>query len=393
MTVTLTIDVAAVRLNVAALTHRLASQGIDIVGVTKAVDGDPDVGRAMLAGGAVALADSRLPALARLADRGLGPRLLIRPPQRDELDLALEVADGLLLSDASTARALSARAGARLVPFLMVVDMGDRRDGVLPEDAVALAAELAGLPGLALAGIAVNFACLSGLQPSVTLFEQADAILAEVAGFCRDEPTLSLGGTYCLPHLFDGFRSRHRCVVRLGAGLYFGHYTLPTVTPIPGLLRADPILTATVIESRVKPGPPQGLIGPDSFGHVPDRALPRHRARHVLLAMGRRESEPRCLRPMLADSYVAGMSSDHTLLITRAPLAAGDTVDFALDYEGLVRAVTSPFVRKVFVEQHYFAAASEAGPDNFARPGGSDGPLRDCLTPPGPSRSCVRTSR
>ena len=194
MAVTLTIDVAAVRHNAAALGGRLARQGIDVVGVTTAVDGPPAVGRAMLAGGAVALADSRLPSLARLAENRLGPRMLIRPPQYDELDLALNTADALLISDAATARALCARAAGRPVTILMIVDMGDRRDGVLPDDAVELAAELADLPGLTLSGIAVQFACMSGLQPSLAMFAQADEILAEIAGSCSSEPTLSLGG-------------------------------------------------------------------------------------------------------------------------------------------------------------------------------------------------------
>ena len=127
MAVTLTIDLAAVRHNSAALGRRLALQGIDVVGVTKSVDGEPDVGAAMLAGGAVGLADSRLPSLSRLAARRLGPRLLIRPPQYDELDLALDVADVLLLSDLSTAaRPVRARSRpARVHPH-------DRRPGRPP---------------------------------------------------------------------------------------------------------------------------------------------------------------------------------------------------------------------------------------------------------------------
>ena len=353
MAVTLTIDTAAVRHNVAEFSRRLAAQGMAVAGVTKSVDGEPAVGAAMLAGGAVALADSRLPALARLAAAGLGPRLLIRPPQRDELVDTLALADCLFLSDPATARALSERAGGRRLSFLLAVDLGDRREGVLPDQAAALARELAGLPGLSLTGIAVNFACLSGLQPSLALFEQADAVLAEVAAFCAAEPTLSLGGTYCLPHLFQGFRPRHACVVRLGGALVYGHYTLPAVTPIPGLLRADPILAAEVIESRVKPGPPPGLIGPDAFGHAPETALPAEEARYVLLALGRRDAELRSLRPLLPHTTVAGMSSDHTVLLTTAPLCSGDVVEFALDYEGLVRAVTSPYVRKVFVERDH----------------------------------------
>jgi predicted amino acid racemase len=350
------IDVAAVRHNTRVLGERLATQGIEIVGVTKAVDSEPDVARAMLAGGAVMLADSRLTGVARLASHGFGPRLLIRPPQPDELDLAARTADWVLLSDADTARALASRVEARPIGVLLVVDMGDRRDGVLPDDAVALARALAALPGLELGGVAVNFACLSGLQPSLDLFRQADALVADVAAWCTRGPVLSMGGTYCLPHLIDHFFPRHRCQLRLGAGLYFGHYTLPHVSPIPGLMRADPVLRATVIESREKPGPPAGLVGPDSFGLCPDTRVPSESTRHVLLAMGRRESEARCLHPMLPRSHVAGMSSDHTLMITDTPLRAGDTVDFALDYEGLVRAVTSPYVQRVFLEDDYVRA-------------------------------------
>ena len=150
----------------------------------------------------------------------------------------MQTADWVLLSDLDTARALSARVQARPIGVFMVVDMGDRRDGVLPDDAVALARELAGLPGLELGGVAVTFACLSGLQPSLALFRQADALVDDIASWCSREPRLSLGGTYCLPHLIDSFFPRHSCLMRLGAGLYFGHYTLPEVTPIPGLMRA-----------------------------------------------------------------------------------------------------------------------------------------------------------
>ena len=231
--------------------------------------------------------------------------------------------------------------------------IGDRRDGVLPEDAARTARTIASLRGVAVAGIAVNFACLSGLQPELKLFRDADALLDTVAPWCADEPSLSLGGTYCLPHLIGAFQPRHSCSIRLGAGLYFGHYTLPSVSPPPGLMRADPVLTATVLECRRKPGPPPGTIGVDSFGLTPDTRLPAESAYHVILAMGRRESEPRCLHPFSRGSYVAGMSSDHTLLISDRPLRAGDTVDFALDYEGLVRAHTSPFVRKVYLDQDY----------------------------------------
>jgi predicted amino acid racemase len=361
MAVTLTLDVAAVRHNVKTVRTWLAAQHIDVLAVTKAVDSEPDVGRAMLAGGAVALADSRLSGIERLALHGLGPRVLIRPPQMDEVERAVRSCDWVFVSDVDTAEALAARAGDRRLGVFLIVDIGDRRDGVLPEDAARTARTIASLRGVAVAGVSVNFACLSGLQPELKLFQEADALVDAVAPWCATEPTLSLGGTYCLPHLIGAFEPRHSCSIRLGAGLYFGHYTLPSVSPPPGLLRADPVLTATVLECRLKPGPPAGTIGVDSFGLTPDTCLPTGSAYHVMLAMGRRESEPRCLHPISRGSYIAGMSSDHTLLISDRPMQAGDTVDFALDYEGLVRAHTSPFVRKIYLESDYSLLRRTAG--------------------------------
>jgi predicted amino acid racemase len=360
----------------------LADQHVDVLAVTKAGDREPDVGRAMLAGGAVALADSRLTGVERLARHGLGPRVLIRPPQWDEVERAVRSCDWVFISDVDTAAALSAAVGDRRLGAFLIVDMGDRRDGVMPEDAVQTARTIASMRGIAIAGIAVNFACLSGLQPELRLFQDADDLLGAVAPWCASEPSLSLGGTYCLPHLIGAFEPRHSCSLRLGAGLYFGHYTLPGVAPPPGLMRADPVLTANVLECRLKPGPPAGTVGVDSFGLTPDTRLPGESAYHVLLAMGRRESEPRCLHPFARGSYIAGMSSDHTLLISERPMRAGDTVRFALDYEGLVRAHTSPFVRKVYLERDdsslsrgadaTTACAAEGGIETIAWPSGSD---------------------
>jgi hypothetical protein len=38
-----------------------------------------------------------------------------------------------------------------------------------------------------------------------------------------------------------------------------------------------------------------------------------------------------------------------SVLIAPEPLRPGDTVSFAVDYDALVRAVTSPFVMKEFI--------------------------------------------
>ena len=330
----------------AALVARATARGVQIAAVTKAVDGEPLVGRVLLDGGCVGLADSRLPALERHADAGLGPLTLIRPPQPAEIEACAEIADRVLLSDAATAGAVGERVSGRAVEVLLTVDLGDRREGVLPDEVAAVAADIDRTPGCGLAGLAVNFACLSGRLPTIALFREAEDLLAGVAGLC-DEPLLSLGGTCCLQHL-DDYEPRFRTEMRCGGGLLYG-YDFVTMAPLAGLERHDPILTAVVLECYRKPPAATGAAGRDAFGHVPAVDLPDDDAWYALLNLGRRDCEPRGLRPLEEGARLAGATSDVTVLIVDRPLAAGDTVDFAVDYDALVRAVTSPHVEKRFV--------------------------------------------
>jgi len=343
----LTVDLGPVAEATRSLAARLHDGGYSLLGVTKSVDGEPSVGRVLLEAGCTGLADSRLPALRRLAGRGLGPLTLIRAPQADELADAAAVAQRVLLCDPSTAGALGERAREAPVEVLLTVDLGDRREGVLPDAAPAVAARLGRLPGIRLTGISANFACLSGQLPSAALFRQAEDVLAVIAGECAAEPTLSLGGTCVLQHL-EGFRPRFATEIRSGGGPLYG-YDFVTMAPLDGLTRTDPVLTAVVLECSRKPPAPGGAGGRDAFGHVPEVDLPDADAHYALIHLGRRDCEPRGLRPLLPGAYLAGATSDVAVLITPQPLAAGDTVSFAVDYDALVRAVTSPFVTREFV--------------------------------------------
>ena len=205
---------------------------------------------------------------------------------------------------------------------------------------------MAGLSGIELAGVAVNFACLSGQLPSQELFRQAEDVLAEIAGHCAAEPVLSLGGTCVVQHL-DGYAPRFATEIRSGGGPIYGH-DFVSGCGITGLRRTDPVLTAAVLECYRKPPAPEGPGGLDAFGHVPEVHLPDEDAWYAMVALGRRDMEPDGLRPLLPGAYLAGATSDVCILITPEPLRPGDDVRFAVDYDALVRAVTSPYVAVEF---------------------------------------------
>ncbi|MBE3031649.1 MAG: alanine racemase, partial [Actinobacteria bacterium] len=166
----------------------------------------------------------------------------------DELATAASVAHRILLSDPAAARTLGAHAAGSPVEILLTVDLGDRREGVLPDAAPAVARQIAILPGVVLAGISVNFACLSGQLPTQDLFRHAEAVLVEVADACAVEPQLSLGGTCVMQHL-DGYHPRFRTEIRSGGGPIYG-YDFVSGAGLDGLQRTDPVLTG---RARVLP--------------------------------------------------------------------------------------------------------------------------------------------
>ena len=343
----LTVDLDAIGENTRRLATRLLADGFTLVGVTKALDGEPSVGQEMLEAGCAGLADSRMASLVQLAAHALAPLTLIRAPRRDELADVAAVADRVLLSDVETARALGGYASGGPIDVLLTVDLGDRREGVLSSTAPSVAAQLSRLPGIQLAGISVNFACLSGHLPSRALFRQAEDILASIADECAAEPLLSLGGTCVLQHL-DGFRPRFATEIRCGGGLLYG-YDFVNMASIEGVYRTDPVLTAAVLECYCKPPAPPCRSGFDAFGHVPEVELPTSPAYYSLLDLGHRDCAPRGLRPLIPGAYIAGATSDVSVLITETLLRPGDVVSFAVDYDALVRAATSPFVTRTFI--------------------------------------------
>jgi ornithine racemase len=343
----LVVDVSSIGTRARCLVELLNAGGLELVGVTKCVDGEPSVGQAMLAAGAAGLADSRLPSLARLAAQGLAPLTLIRAPQPDELRTLAQVADRVTLSDPDAAAALSDYSTGAPLGILLSVDLGDRREGVLPQAAPAIARRLSRLARVELLGISVNFACLSGQLPTVHLFHQAEDVLATVARECGGEPLLSLGGTCCLQHLRD-YTPRFRTEIRSGGGPIYG-YDFVTMADLGGLQRQDPTLSAVVLECYQKPPAPTGARGRDALGHVPDVHLPATDAWYALLGVGRRDCDPGGLRPLLGGAYLAGATSDVSVLIVPEPLSPGDVVSFAVSYDALVVAMTSPFVTKEFI--------------------------------------------
>lgn len=360
--------------NTRALVHELAGVGVTVTGVTKATLGSPEVARAMLSAGVSALGDSRIENIERLRAAGITSQMmLIRSPMISQADRVVAVADVSLNSSLDVIDCLSAAAVGRgcVHGVILMVELGDLREGILAADIEAAARHTLDLPGVALRGIGTNLACQNGVMPDDHKMAELSAIvtgLESTLGISLE--VVSGGNSANLDWVNNTARIGRVNNLRLGESILLGCETLHR-RPLAGL-RTDAVeLVAEVIESAVKPMRPWGEQAQNAFGEFVSQQTPHLRAdagrdgprdepvrsggRHLqlghrmIVALGRQDVDPDGLRAP-AGHQVLGMSSDHLVLSTdAAPRAVGSEIRFGLDYGALLRAMTSPFVQQVFL--------------------------------------------
>ncbi|MGI6667572.1 MAG: alanine/ornithine racemase family PLP-dependent enzyme [Bacillota bacterium] len=348
----MSIDVGKLEHNAVTVSRLLARAGLTYVAVNKATCGHPDVAKALLAGNPLGLADSRVENLARLRESGYqGETVLLRAPAPARCAEAVEVADTSLISDPGIARALgeaAVRCGKKHNVILMV-DIGDRREGVLPDEAPETARAMASIPGIRLIGIGTNLACYGAIIPTrekmETLLEIKDRV-EKTVGFSLER--VSGGNSANIPLVMEGQMPRGITELRLGESVILGTEAVER-TLIPGCHNDAFLAHAEVIEVIRKPSLPSGKIGQDAFGAVP-MFVDRGNRMRAILAIGRQDADPDGLTPLDEGVTVIGASSDHLICDVEDAgdrVKVGTVLSFIPNYSALLRLATSPYVEKV----------------------------------------------
>ncbi len=347
----LTVDLAKITHNAGVLVSRLGAQGIGVTAVTKACLGSAAVAKAMRLGGVAGLADSRIENLRTLREASVaGPMTLIRSPMLSQVEDVVRYADTSLNSEPTVLAALSAAAVAqdRSHAVVLMVELGDLREGILPDDLLAVVRQTLLLPNLVLAGLGTNLACQSGVEPDHHNMAELSRLTDLVEAACGISLTIVSGGNSAnLDWALSTANVGRVDDLRLGESILLGREPLRR-RPIEGLHTDAFRLFAEVIESKVKPSEPWGHIAQTAFGVQPRRADVGD-VNQALLAIGRQDVDPDGLVPQ-GPGRIIGASSDH-LVLDAGPnrLAVGDEVAFEVDYSALVRSMTSPYVIKVLI--------------------------------------------
>jgi predicted amino acid racemase len=346
-----TIDVDKIEHNARAVVELCREHGIAVVGVTKCTCGHPEVAKAMLRGGVSMIGESQLDNIRRLRNAGIqAPLMLLRLPSPAEADDVMALADVSLHSELSVLAALSqsARRRSRVHDVIIMVDLGDLREGLWPRDVIPFTREALNFPGIRVAGLGTNLACFGGVVPGEENMHQLIELADETERtFGLRLRWISGANSSGLNVIASGRMPARVNQARIGEAILLGRETTRR-RPWPGTFQDAFALHAEILELKRKPSKPIGERSEDAFGHL--IAFENHGdIERALVNIGREEVSVEGITPRDPRLRVLGASSSYLVVdLTHAAgqFRVGDVLTFSLNYGALLTAMTSEYVKK-----------------------------------------------
>ncbi len=345
------VDLGKLTHNAKTILDLCNKMNIEVASVTKVFCAQTPITEAILKSGIKGVADSRISNLKKSKDFDC-KKLMIRIPMISESSEIVKYSDTSLNSELATIKALSVAAKDlnKTHNIILMVDIGDLREGVLIQDAKSTVGEILKLDNIKLIGLGTNVTCYGGVIPdseNLGILIKLKADLEKT--FDIRLPLISGGNSSSLYMVINNTMPKEITQLRIGESILLGRET--AYGKVVENCHEDAfILKGEIVEIKNKPSIPTGKIGVDAFGNIPhfDDLGIRRRA---ILAVGRQDIRLEGLVPVDPDISVFGASSDHLIIdITdcKKELSVGDVVDFNVDYGCLMAAMTSPYVEKYY---------------------------------------------
>ena len=324
---------------------------IDVTGVTKVTCGHPEVAKAMLHGGATSIADSRLENIHRLQSASVDTSfMLLRLSPLSAVDEVVESIDLSLNSELVVLEAISEAAIRRgkVHDVMLMVDLGDLREGIWRDDALAFVREAIKLEGIRIKGIGSNLACFAGVVPSEDNMNRLVKLANEIENsFAITLEWVSGINSSGLDLLAAGNMPKRINHARIGEAILLGRETIHR-NPWPGTFQDAFVLHAEILELKRKPSYPVGERSEDAFGRLTEFE-DKGNVLRALVNVGREDIDITGTTPLDSRINILGGSSDYLVLdVTAAEgnFSVGDELTFSLNYSALLTAMTSEYIKK-----------------------------------------------
>lgn len=359
----ITIDLDALKHNLQAVNGMMDRHGATWSLVVKMLCGHADTLRALQSLGVHSMADSRLANL-RAVERVVPDfeSWYLRLPHRSAIPDIVSLADVSLNSETEIIEALDAEARRqdRLHRIIVMIELGDLREGVLPGSLVKFYKRIFRLRNVNVLGIGANLGCLSGAVPNIDQFMQL-VLYKELLELKFDHrlPMISAGSSIVLPLLEAGQVPAGINHFRIGEAVFLGTDLVNGGT-LPGM--RDDVITveAEIVEIKEKGLMPLGdTTGLTPFEPLDNDSTPGQRGYRAIVTLGQLDTEVGGLTPLDREHQIAGASSDLTVVnVGSEPrdLRIGGSIRFRPNYGATLRLMNNPYMERVVVPS----------PDRFA---------------------------
>lgn len=350
----LKLNIRALKHNFGFLQERFKSHGKDWGVVTKLLCGNKLFLEEVIKLYPDCIFDSRLSNLEMV--KKINPKIktgYIKPPPQRSIEKLIDVADITFNTQFETIEMINryAKKAGRIHQIVIMIEMGDLREGVMREDFVDFYARVFDLEAVEVKGIGANLNCLNGIMPShdkliqLSLYEQ----LIE-AKFNKKIPWVSLGTSVTLPLLLKNLVPEGVNHFRIGESLFFGN-DLIDESPLEGMKQDVFMLYAEVLEVMEKPTNPTGYVGSNVAGETRTFEIEDYSETsvRVLVDIGILDIEIKSIKPLYEEYHLEGGSSDMIVLDVgrnNHNIKVGDMVPFQINYMGALRLLNSKYIEK-----------------------------------------------
>jgi predicted amino acid racemase len=280
--------------------------------------------------------------------------MLLRTPMISETDEVVEISDISLNSEIKVINNLSKAAikKGKEHRIMLMVEMGDLREGVNIEELDKLIPKIMSLKGIELYGLGMNLACFGGVVPTKEKILKFGKIVDSIEKkYDLKLQMISGGNSANIPLLLNNIKHANINSLRIGEGILLGLETVNR-TPIPDTYQDAFILETEIIELKEKPSIPYGEISQNAFGNVP-KFIDYGKITRCIVAIGRQDVIVEDLIPIDKNIEILGSSSDHIILYIKNlknNYKVGDIVKFKVKYGALVNLFTSKYVKKEYIK-------------------------------------------
>jgi len=352
----LLIDLHALQQNIERINGWIEGHSASWTLVTKVLCGHQDTLKALQMMGVRSMGDSRLENLRSIERIIPGfESWYLRLPHISAISEIVAAADVSLNSELEILRAIDAEAGrqGRMHRIIIMIELGDLREGILPGSLVDFYNSVFKLDNVEVLGIGANLGCLSGAVPQVDQMTQL-ALYRELLElkFSHALPMISAGSTVMLPQLLQDRVPQELNHFRIGEAVFLGS-DLVNGGCLTGLRDDALTVEAEIVEIKEKSLVPlaetSASIRPFEAFDAEENGQPGQRGYRALVSIGQLDTDVHGLTPINPEFHISGASSDLTVVNIgdeSGSLRIGDAIKFRVNYSALLRIMSSKYMDK-----------------------------------------------